>query len=172
MLNIHNKNNPCDIIIKACKHIKNNSEILDLACGNGHNGRFLLELGHNLTFIDRDTSYLSNLKNVEIITTDLENNDKWPLGKRQFDAVLVINYLYRPIFKNILNSVKSGGYLIYETFAIGNEIYGKPSNPNFLLDVDELRMVEKYDFEIIKYNHGLVKIPKTAIKQSIIARKK
>ena len=85
---------------------------------------------------------------------------------------MVINYLYRPIFKNILNSVKSGGYLIYETFAIGNEIYGKPSNPNFLLDVDELRMVEKYDFEIIKYNHGLVKSPKTAIKQSIIARKK
>ncbi|MDX1712103.1 MAG: methyltransferase domain-containing protein, partial [Rhodovibrionaceae bacterium] len=116
-------------------------EVLDLACGGGRHGRLFLERGHPVTFVDRDTSALADLGargDAEIIEADLEDGAAFPLAGRRFACVVVTNYLYRPILPTILDCVGSGGLLIYETFARGNERFGKPSNPDFLLRPGEL----------------------------------
>ena len=68
---------------------------------------------------------------------DLENGP-WPLAGERFDAVVVTNYLWRPLMPSLLASLADGGVLIYETFALGNEAFGRPSNPDFLLRPGEL----------------------------------
>jgi len=165
----------CDLVTESASYLTKPSRILDLACGGGRNGQHLLSLGHNVVFLDKDIAGLSHLKckpNAEIIEADLENGDPWPLGDRKFDAVLVVNYLWRPIMGDIINSVIGGGVLIYETFGVGNEKYGRPSNPKFLLSENEMPNMLMDNFDIVRYQHGFVESPKPAIKQSVIALKK
>lgn len=116
--------------------------MLDLACGTGRHTRLALERGLTATAIDRDTSRLGDLAghpNVEVITADLEDGSPFPLTGRQFGAVIVTNYLWRPILPAICAAVAPDGVLIYETFALGHEqLGGRPSNPAFLLRPNEL----------------------------------
>jgi SAM-dependent methyltransferase len=112
--------------------------VLDLACGSGRHGRLFSDRGHPVVFLDQDVDSLADLEakpGVEIICADLENDSPWPLADRRFAAVVVTNYLHRPLFPDILAAVAPGGWLLYETFAAGNEKYGRPSNPDFLLDI-------------------------------------
>ncbi len=115
--------------------------MLDLACGAGRHARYLADTGrHRVVGVDRDLSGVADLRDdarFEWFESDLENGP-WPLGDRQFDAVVVTNYLWRPLFEGIVRSVAPGGLLIYETFAAGNESYGRPRNPDFLLSEGEL----------------------------------
>lgn len=114
--------------------------VLDLACGGGRHGRLFLQRGHRVTFVDRDLSGVADLRGqdrAELIEADIEAGP-WPLAERQFESVVVTNYLWRPLKPAILATLAPKGVLIYETFMAGNERFGKPSNPDFLLQPYEL----------------------------------
>jgi SAM-dependent methyltransferase len=112
--------------------------VLDLACGRGRHLRWFAARGHRVTGVDRDAQALATLDGVgETIVADIENGP-WPLAGRQFDAVIVTNYLWRPLFPAIAAAVAPGGVLLHETFAQGNETVGKPARPDFLLAPGEL----------------------------------
>jgi SAM-dependent methyltransferase len=100
--------------------------------------RYLAQQGHSMVGVDRDAQAIAALAGLgETIEADIENG-AWPLPNRQFGAVVVTNYLWRPVWPHILNSLAPGGVLIYETFSVGNETVGKPSRPDFLLQPGEL----------------------------------
>jgi SAM-dependent methyltransferase len=139
--------------------------VLDLACGDGHNGLFLAALGHTVTLADRSSKALDRAKStserwgipVHRWQVDFESGDVDPLPKDHYGAVLVFRYLHRPLFSPIRESVKSGGLLLYETFTTGQSRFGKPRNPDFLLEPGELRgcfgdWYVLYTFEGIRQN--------------------
>ncbi|QDO97829.1 class I SAM-dependent methyltransferase [Ferrovibrio terrae] len=133
------------------------SNVLDLACGGGRHGRRFLENGHKVCFLDRDLSGVADLRahaNADLIEADVENGP-WPLAAKQFDAVVVTNYLWRPLFPQIAAALAPKGVLIYETFMRGNERFGKPSNPDFLLAPHELLdWCREAGFEIRAFEQG------------------
>ena len=138
---VHGVGAPSSWLVRWAHLIAPGARVLDLACGHGRHARWLADRGMHVTAVDRDAAALatmSTLANVTTLTADLEGA-VWPLpADAAFDAVIVTNYLYRPLFPRIAASVAPGGVLIYETFAQGNEKYGKPSNPLFLLAPGEL----------------------------------
>ncbi|MBT3533548.1 MAG: class I SAM-dependent methyltransferase [Rhodospirillaceae bacterium] len=145
--------------------------VLDLACGGGRHAHFLLQRGHSVTAIDRDVTALTPHENLEIIEHDLEDGSPWPLGARIFAAVVVVNYLHRPLLPQLVAAVAPSGLLLYDTFAIGNETFGRPSNPDFLLRRGELAEAARGKLEIIECFHGRIEIPNPAVKQQICARR-
>jgi SAM-dependent methyltransferase len=145
--------------------------ILDLACGRGRHARWFHARGHPVTAVDRDVRGLEDLRGqpqLELIEADLEGAP-WPLPGRRFGAVIVTNYLWRPLFPSILDLVDEGGVLLYDTFARGNEAYGRPTNPDFLLEPGELIEVVRGRLQIVAYEHGRVERPHPAIRQRICA---
>jgi len=156
-------------------YIKKKGLILDLACGSGRHGRFLLEKGFDVVFLDRDTSQLDWVPEVfrsQIIKHDLESGTSWDFSPCSFDAVVVTNYLYRPIFPDLLSIIDEGGVLIYETFSKGNEIYGKPTNPNYLLEPEELIDLVRPTMRLISFKEGYSNEGKESITQKIVAVKR
>ena len=149
--------------------------ILDLACGGGRNGRHFLASGHAVTFLDKDIEALADLEDnplAEIVCADLETGAPFPLQDHQFDGVVVTNYLWRDILSDICGAVAPGGLLIYETFGTGNEAYGRPRNPDFLLKPGELLETVGTTFDVLSYDHGLRCAPSTAVVQRIAAVKR
>jgi len=123
---------------------------LDVACGSGRNLRWLVGQGWQVTGVDRDSAATAPLREqAEIVDADIEN-DPWPLAGREFDLVFVCNYLWRPLFDTIKSAVKPGGWLIWETFADGQQTIGRPSRPDFLLQRGELLRV-CHDWRIVAY---------------------
>lgn len=115
-----------------------NSQILDLACGAGRHMKWLTAQGHHMTGVDRNPEALALAQaHGKLVCADIENGP-WPFMGQTFDAVVVTNYLWRPLLPTIIKSLAPGGVLIYETFASGNETVGKPSRPDFLLQPGEL----------------------------------
>lgn len=144
--------------------------VLDIAAGKGRHTRFFAERGHPVTAVDRDVSGLAAADTIEIIAADLEDGSPWPLAGRKFGAVVVTNYLHRPLFPVLLDSVGPGGVLLYETFMIGNERFGKPSRPEFLLNDGELLELVRGCFSVIAYEARMISEPKMAMVQRIVAR--
>ena len=121
--------------------IKPGGTVLDLACGSGRHVLWLSEHGLTVTGVDRDAGALSAVEGpAELIVADIEGG-AWPLTGRVFDAVVVTNYLWRPLWSAVLGALAEGGVLIYETFADGQQTVGKPSRPEFLLQPGELLTV-------------------------------
>lgn len=146
---------PSRWVIRCAPLVPEGAQVLDLAAGGGRHARFLLERGAKLTCVDRDVSLLADLTGqAEIIAADLEDGQPWPLAGRQFDAVVVINYLFRPLFPALLDSVAPGGVLIYETYAAGNERYGRPRNPEHLLRPGELLNLVANRLQVVVYEAG------------------
>ena len=155
------------------------STVLDIAAGDGRHSAWLLRRGHQVTAVDRRIDGLERLRasldaascsRFEIIEADLEDGSPWPLGERRFDAVVVVNYLHRPLWPSILNALETGGLLLYETFAVGQEAFGKPSNPDFLLKPGELLEVMRGHLQVIAFEQGLVTSPNgQAVKQRVSA---
>lgn len=146
--------------------------VLDVAAGGGRHARLFLGRGHGVTAVDRDTTALvpSAPAGLEVITADLENGGPWPLGARRFAGVIVTNYLHRPLLPVLVAAVAPGGVLIYETFAIGNERFGKPSNPAFLLRSGELLDAVRGRLRVVAYEDLEVDEPRPAMVQRIAAR--
>ncbi len=114
------------------------ASVLDVACGSGRHVRWFAERGHPVTALDRDAAATRALRDVaEVVVADVESGP-WPLPARRFGAVLVSNYLWRPLWPTLRDSVREGGVLIAETFGQGQQTLGRPSNPEFLLQPGEL----------------------------------
>lgn len=114
---------------------------LDVACGSGRNLRWLAAQGWQVTGVDRDTAATTPLRSLaDIVDADIESGP-WPLAERRFDLVVVCNYLWRPLFDDIRSAVAPGGWLVWETFADGQQTIGRPSRPDFLLQRGELLRV-------------------------------
>ena len=134
------------------------SRVLDVACGSGRHLHYLHTLGHQGTGVDLDISAAQSLApHSELIQADLETGP-WPLlsnqGPRLFDAIVVCNYLWRPLWPSLLASLAPGGVLLYETFAYGQEQWGRPRNPDFLLQPGEL-LTQCQALQIVAYECGL-----------------
>jgi SAM-dependent methyltransferase len=139
--------------------------VLDLACGGGRHARFLAGRGHAVTAIDREPQSISG---VRFLQADLEDGSPWPLPGECFQGIVVTNYLHRPLFPVLERALAPGGVLIYETFMLGNERYGKPSNPAFLLRPGELW--EAFGgLHIIAFEQGTAAQPKLAMMQRLCA---
>jgi SAM-dependent methyltransferase len=147
------------------------ADVLDVAAGGGRHSRLLAERGHKVTALDRDTSALAVLPDIEIVEADLEDGSPWPLPGRTFGAVVVTNYLHRPLFPELLAALAPGGVLLYETFMEGNERFGRPSNPAFLLKDGELLDLVRGRLSVTAYEARLVSQPKMAMVQRIAARR-
>jgi SAM-dependent methyltransferase len=145
--------------------------VLDVAAGSGRHAIFFAERGHRVTALERDTSRLPQRADLEIVAADLENEAPWPLPGRRFGAVIVTNYLYRALMPILLDSLSAGGVLIYETFMQGNERFGKPDNPAFLLKDGELLELVRGRFSVTAYEARMISEPRMAMVQRIAARK-
>ncbi|MGB8337953.1 MAG: class I SAM-dependent methyltransferase [Burkholderiales bacterium] len=164
---------PSAWVVKHATRITKNAGVLDLACGSGRHALYLVSLGLQVTALDRDTSILRAQilpANIHIIEADVENAP-WPFADKTFDAIVVTNYLHRPLFAKILAALKPSGVLIYETFAAGNEKFGKPSNPDFLLQEGELLETVRGRMRVIAYEDDFFESPKPAMIQRICAIK-
>lgn len=151
--------------------IVSGGQVLDVACGTGRHARLLAQLGYRVEAVDRDPRALEQLTDEPAINTrvaDLES-DAWPYPAGSFDGVTVTNYLHRPLFPALLQALRPNGVLIYETFMVGNERFGKPSNPEFLLRPNELFDRLNNCLAVVAFEQGLVEAPKPACVQRICA---
>ena len=148
-------------------------EVLDLACGNGRHARLFAAFGHPVLALDRDPAALAASAGQGIVTFgfDLEEPAlEWPFAPGRFAAIAVTNYLHRPLMGRLLASLAPDGLLIYETFARGNEAYGKPSNPAFLLEAGELLAYAAHaGLRTIAFEDGFCAQPKPAMRQRLCA---
>jgi SAM-dependent methyltransferase len=145
--------------------------VLDVACGSGRHTRLLLDLGHRVAAVDRDAEAIAGLSawiGVETLVADLEPG-LWPYSGRLFTGVVVTNYLHRPLLPLLLACIAEEGVLIYETFARGNERYGRPSNPQFLLEPGELLRAVAARMRVLAFEDLYVDEPKPAMVQRICA---
>ena len=141
--------------------VASGARVLDLACGYGRHARFFAARGANVLAVDRDAAALATLKGEARIATralDLEAG-RWPLPGERFDAIVVVNYLHRPLFPPLLAALADDGVLIYETFARGNEAYGRPTNPDFLLEPGELLQLAARGLTVVAFEQGVVSTP-------------
>jgi len=163
----HDIDTPSPWVLRWARAIPAGGRVLDVACGRGRHLRYLKSLGFAVLGVDRDRDALAGLEGAEVRVADIEA-DPWPFSPGEFDGVVVTNYLHRPLFPHLVGALRAGGVLIYETFAVGNERYGRPSNPDFLLRPEELlKSVEP--LSVIAFEQGLVSSPKQAIVQRICA---
>ncbi|MEX1107982.1 MAG: SAM-dependent methyltransferase [Dongiaceae bacterium] len=147
--------------------------VLDVAAGSGRHSVLFLELGHPVLAIDRDIARLRPLAgrpDFEARANDLEVGGD-PLPGGTFAAVVVTNYLHRPLLPSLIAAVAPQGWLLYETFALGNEQYGRPTNPDFLLRRDELIDAVRGRLEIVAYEQMTDAEPRLAVCQRIAARR-
>lgn len=147
--------------------------VLDLACGSGRHSLLFLKRGHPVVAVDRDPSRLGALAGhprLEILACDLENGSIPTVFERRFGGIVVTNYLHRPLLAPIAAALAPGGVLIYETFAKGNERFGKPSNPDFLLDRGELLAAFADRLTIVAYEDVTVDEPRPAAMQRLCAQ--
>lgn len=134
------------------------STVLDVACGAGRHLHWLRGLGHQVVGVDRSAEALAACEGLgETVLADIENGP-WPFAGRQFGAVVVTNYLWRPLLPAIVGSVAPGGVLIYETFAAGNETVGRPARPEFLLQPGEL-ITASAPLRTVAYEDGFLQNP-------------
>jgi SAM-dependent methyltransferase len=163
---------PSDWVLRFAGLAPAGGAVLDLACGAGRHGRVFLARGHAVTFLDRDVTGVRDLEgDAEIIAADLESEPDWPLADRRFACIVVTNYLWRPLLPALAGAVADGGALIYETFALGNEDYSRPRNPDHLLRPGELLEVFGASLQIVAYEHGIRRDPKPRVIQRIAAVK-
>ena len=140
--------------------------LLDLACGGGRHARLFAARGLEVVAVDRDRQALP--ESIRFVQADLEDGSPWPFAGQRFAAIVVANYLHRPLFPRIVESLDEGGVLIYETFMIGNEKFGRPSNPQFLLRPGEL--LEAFSaLAVAGFEQGRVERPKPAMIQRLCA---
>ena len=148
-------------------------EVLDLACGGGRHTRHFAALGHPVLAVDRDAASLLEAGGPNITTLQFDLEDgvlAWPFAAGRFAAIVVTNYLHRPLFGRLVRSLAPAGVLIYETFAIGNEAFGKPSNPDFLLQEGELLALAAFHgLRMIAFEDGFTAVPKPAMVQRLCA---
>ena len=151
--------------------IRPGGAVLDVACGSGRHSRLFARLGFEVDAVDRDPRLFSEPPaRVKLLGADLEAAP-WPYAERRFDAIVVTHYLHRPLLPTLVASLERGGLLVYETFAQGNERFGKPSNPAFLLAPNELLEAVRGKLRVIAFEDLVVDEPRPAALQRLCARR-
>lgn len=167
----HDIDNPSGWVVRWADRVPAGGRVLDVACGRGRHARYFAARGHPVAAVDRDPAALDELAGIPGIVAscvDLEQGD-WPYPGEQFAGIVVANYLHRPLFAQLLLALAPAGALIYETFAEGNERFGRPSNPAFLLRPGELLDVARGRLRVLAYEDLFVNDPKPAMVQRICA---
>lgn len=163
---------PSAWVLRFAPYLPAGGPVLDLACGAGRHARLFLERGHPVTAVDRDLSGIADTigrPGLEALEIDLEDGRPFPLAGRRFAGVVVTNYLYRPLFPALVAAVAPGGALIYETFAKGNEGFGRPRRPEHLMNPGELLEAVRGRLRVIAYEDLIVTAPRPAAIQRICA---
>ncbi len=148
--------------------IRKKINLLDFASGNGRNCIPLSKKNIIVTAIDKDQEKLNrykNFKNINTVCFDLETKEEWPLVKEYYDVIIVVNYLYRPKITKLITLLKKDGFLFYETFSSGNESYGSPQNPKFLLKNRELLDTFSDELLPLSFYEGKINDKKISVKQ-------
>jgi SAM-dependent methyltransferase len=164
---------PSPWLLRFAPMIEPGARVLDVACGTGRHARVFAARGCRVEAVDRDPAALAALNDIPEIRTrvaDLENAE-WPYATGEFDAVVVTNYLYRALFPTLIDCLNASGMLIYETFMAGNEQFGRPANPDFLLRPGELLEMIGNALELVAFEQGYVEQPKPAMLQRLAAVK-
>lgn len=165
---------PVSSWVKRWSHlVPPRGSVLDIACGQGRHMKWFAERGHAVVGVDRSPEAIHAVASFgEAVLADIENGP-WPLLNdaqiRQFEAVVVTNYLWRALFPVIARSIAPGGLLIYETFAMGNETVGKPSSPDFLLRPAEL-LSAFANLRIIAFEEGFLENPPRFVQRIVALR--
>lgn len=149
---------PSPWVLRWAHLIRPGGRVLDVAAGHGRHARALAALGHTVVAADVDTTGLSDASGIEVFAVDLETG-VWPFPAAAFNAIVVANYLHRPHFPHLVQTLAPGGVLIFETFGQGNEKLGRPRNPGFLLAPGEL-LSAFAALEIVAYEHGEERTPR------------
>ena len=173
---MHDQSLPAPWFTRHASLVAAGARLLDVACGTGRHARFFAGQGALVTAVDCDMAAMHLLTSVAGVATECRDLEKepWPYEADSFDAVIVCNYLWRPTLPDLLATIRSNGVFLYETFMDGNEQYGKPSNPNFLLRPNELFTTVALDFQVIAFEQRLERTPSGspfAVKQKIAAIK-
>lgn len=171
---VHGLSPPSDwICAMLTTHGESARDVIDLACGSGRHARWCAGLGLSVLAVDRNPQHAESLVpfGVQFLEADLEGSE-WPLEGQQADVVIVSNYLYRPRLAQISELVAESGLLIYETFGVGNAAFGKPSNPDFLLEASELEITFSDRFDVLETFFGMVSEPKPAIRSRFCGRRR
>jgi len=164
---------PSSWVVRFAPLIFKGSVSLDLACGSGRHSQLLANLGHSVLAVDQDISAIQNVHSSAITPKCLNLEEAtWPSLGAKFGGIVVTNYLYRPHLDRLPELLEEGGILIYETFALGNEKFGKPSNPNFLLNPGELlAFAARHSLKVLAYEDIYLDEPKLAMVQRLCAVK-
>ena len=166
---MHGTEVPSDWVRRWAPLIPNGSTVLDVACGAGRHLRWLHERGHPVVGVDQSEQALQACAGLgEMVCADLEDGP-WPFARRQFGAVVVTNYLWRPLWPALVASVAPGGVLIYETFARGNETVGRPARVDFLLAPGEL-LHACAALRVVAYEDGFVQQPDRFVQRIVAVR--
>lgn len=164
---------PSDWVRRHVGLIAAGGRVLDVAAGSGRHVALCRGRGLRVTAVDIDIGGLSRFADdpaVEIVAADLEGAP-WPFPTQRFDGVIVVNYLWRPLLPLIVDALAEDGVLIYETFARGNEAFGQPRNPDFLLAPNELLEAVLPALTVLAFEHLIDPPPRPAVRQRIVARR-
>ncbi len=153
--------------------------VLDLACGSGRNGLYLVENGIPVTFADvsavaiaqvqQHACLVNNMKQADFWSIDFEQEDDTPLAGKSFAAIMVFRYLHRALFEQIKQAILPNGLIIYETFTTEQAQFGRPKNPKFLLKAGELADVFS-DWQILHSFEGVVELASDSGQKQAIAQ--
>jgi SAM-dependent methyltransferase len=163
---------PSDWVVRFSPWLPTEGSVLDLACGAGRHSRFFLQRGYKVVAVDRNLNDIADIRShpkLESFEIDLEDGRPFPFRGQSFAAVIVTNYLYRPILKELVRVVSDRGILIYETFARGNERFRGPTRPDFLLKPGELLEAVRGELRVVAYEDRIVSDPSAAAIQRIAA---
>lgn len=134
---------PCQCLTEHNFLLPKRGSALDLACGLG--GNALLLAAHGLDTQAWDVSALAlsqlqqqadsqqliiNTRQLEITASELE--------AQRFDVIVISRFLDRALCNAIMAALKPKGLLFYQTFTRAKLDSQGPSNPDFLLDRNEL----------------------------------
>ncbi len=158
---------PSPWITRFAAQLPAGATVLDVACGSGRHVRWLAQQGLRVTGVDQNAEALAGLHHVaETVCANLEDGSPWPFPQRQFDAVVVTNYLWRPLLPTLSQTVVDGGWLLYETFAHGNADYGRPARPDFLLQPGELlQWLPTTEWTVVAYENGYLPEPERVVQR-------
>jgi SAM-dependent methyltransferase len=160
----HGDEEPSPWVLRFAARVSPGSRVLDVACGGGRHARLFAGQGCVVDAVDIDAdagAALAGVAGVRFLRADLEGGP-WPYAGRQFDAVVVTRYLHRPLLPLLAEALAPGGVLIYETFMVGQERFGRPTNPDFLLRPCELLQVYAPRLTVIAFEEGVVSLPRPA----------